>query len=245
MNISIIGNDGILYPTGIPQLVIVNVIFDDGKKTTIPYPAGKTIQELFADLAAAGNIPNCLAPMVPIDGGLVDTPTPAIPKILPDNSCFEPEDIVECLVKGEDNIARQVKSVFQIGKKFRLMEIIPSGKKIFYHIIDDSAMQPERIPVEEETFKASFKIFQKGKLEKIRKPNHIMEAIRVCPACSKNFLLTQKERSGDYLGKCGCGVIYKCSFIDVPNDFKGYEHVPNGDNGTKRILPEAVEVVDG
>ena len=52
MQIQLCEDDGDFHEGGVPQLVVLVVTYDDGKKKRIPYPAEKSIAALYQDLRA-------------------------------------------------------------------------------------------------------------------------------------------------------------------------------------------------
>ncbi len=179
MNVQISSND---FKIPGPELVIVKF---NGKD--IPYPADRTIAQLFEDLKAGGVQPDGKSGIV----ARQDSPPANSIK----NTTIEKRDLVTCL---EDSIPSDgnPQELFK-GRVYMVLDVIEGGK--FFEIIDQNSETKRRILIPSE----KVWLFQKsGPME--QKVQNV-ERLAPCRNCSEE---TVYIKAGDeFIGECSFGHI--------------------------------------
>ena len=205
MQISIGQDDGLLHDDGIPQLVVLTVKTDDGKVFVFPYPAGKTIAELYEDINRKIKTTMLLSPVVDIHSPLLDQEKPAVIPTLR-SAAIEVGDIVQCvnlLDRGPHS-----NDDLKVGEKYRVLEVVWQGGGLHhYEVISDTA------PIKIRTMVFPGEVVLAKKAPLIKNPKAMVYEERCkCPACGEESSLTNRSilESGEifYEGKCRkCGCV--------------------------------------
>jgi hypothetical protein len=166
------------FNNGIPTLVVLLL---DGKKR-IPYPADRTIQDLYRDVAK----------LKPSEGRILEAPVQDVSV----STDIEREDIVVCTkVTPRDPGTNQ--DIIQ-GNEYRVIEVIRQNKIITgYEVIDDDADFRIRIPVTPD----EIKLVRKAPPKKPRNQN--FEVTQSCGCGALNVLELNGNRYETECIKCG------------------------------------------
>lgn len=161
MRIELCEDNGTLSAEGKPTLVILVITRDDGKQIRVPYQANKKISDLYVDarnLAIKQDIAT-IESIVQDPAKDVQGLFTAIVKDVVDTkfaNTIQREDIVTC-VRQEKDIDGNVNEEIEVGKQYRVIEIVKkAGKVIYYEVLDDAKGDRIRIqilPSEVELFK--------------------------------------------------------------------------------------------
>lgn len=226
MQITLCEDDGIFHD-GVPQIVIVVVQFDDGKKKRLPYPADKTLSALYQDLQAIAPQVAELPQDIIIANGQDDTkilemspkpiyqykervPGDLAAKLIDKSNIIEKEDFVT-LIRIDEGRDKEHSFLLMVGQELRVLSVIstmvtlPGHDDITkvvqgYDVVDDKAARPERTRV----FPHEVALSRKRTAPIIPK-NSKIEEILPCPGCnSPNSLALEGT---DFKGTCAsCGL---------------------------------------
>lgn len=208
MKITLCEDDG-MFHGGIPTLVVLVVVFDDGKQKRIPYPADRTISALYQDLQS-------IAPQVAespqavfISGMDFEQSTEAIKKLsnfipqtpmakdrpgihqpsIDKSNVIEKEDIVT-LVKLDEGRNKDATCLLVVGQEYRVISVaadrvtLPGNDFIStvvrgYDVVDDKADRQERTRV----YPNEVSLARKRTAPVIAKVSAVEEILN-CTACS-------------------------------------------------------------
>lgn len=197
--------DNSLFHNGVPTLVVLVVKFDDGNQKRIPYPAGKTISELYQDLASiAPKVSNDAPVFIPgmdleqsaeFVNKFSSKPLPVTiqalePKPLIDKSnTIEKEDIVT-LTMLDPGRNKDATCNLIVGQELRVISVVSTGvtlpgsdeiTKIVqgYDVVNDKGDRLERTRV----FPQEVALLRKRTSPVIAKNNVVSEILN-CPSCN-------------------------------------------------------------
>lgn len=206
MRIELCEDNGVLNG-GKPTLVIVLI---DGKQR-IPYPADKTIQQLYEDV---GKIPlvlnnEIIQPLNLYPGGLDYSrgePKEPFegkelkPGVVHQNPwSIEREDIVRCIKAYE----REGNNDLKVGDQYRVIDIKKyNGRVEYYEVLDDNAPAKYRIKVAPE----EIELLRKAP-PKEPKNNNYKDIIKRCSCGTENALVLIGDRYEGLCTKCQCSLI--------------------------------------
>lgn len=214
MKIEIGEDNGFLFG-GVPSLVVVSVLFDDGRCVRFPYPADKPINALYDDLKKV--TPKDI-PALPIDkivatARFIEAAKNLMPDVVHETSKsngIETGDFVSC-VKVEDR-GQGATVDLHIGGEYRVLKVnakdVDTGDQVHhivdgYDVIDDKAPVPVRMFV----FAHEVVFVRKGN-PKTKKGPMLFEEITDCPSCGDKVAAVVID--GELRGKCDkCGEFTK------------------------------------
>jgi hypothetical protein len=242
MQIQLCEDDGEFFG-GIPQLVVLVVEFDDGKKKRIPYQADKTIAALYQDLRSiAPQVTSTFAqdassialdvldePKLPLAVQQADkshlnankAPSTSSPE--DKSNVIEKEDIVTLILLHErETTFSGMKCPLIVGMDYRVLEIFGPRVPINgvlkqmvngYDVIDDGAATPERMRV----FPDEVRLKSKRVLQGVEKVSTVEEVLP-CPACQVNnsLALVGEEFKGS-CSACKAEIIIARVITDCQN----------------------------
>lgn len=138
MKIELTDSNGCIQPDGIPTLVILLI---DGMRR-IPYPADRTIQQLYYDVQKLNK--DATGPHG--QGSVGEVAPQQLPPPLQDLNTIQREDIVKCVkMRPRDPGSNQD---LKVGDEYRVVEIISKNKIVEgYELIDDNSDFRMRITV--------------------------------------------------------------------------------------------------
>lgn len=176
--------DGLLYPDGLPRLVIVT-----SGATRIPYPADRTISQLYADIARLGTPMVVSSSIQTTEASVSFTSTSSNPDLI------EKGDTVTFTgspIDGED---------LTTGTDCHILDLIKqNGVLVGYEIINDAAATPRRISVLASDVILVRKYVPPTKVEGLK------EQVFTC-ACGEQGVAVKGD--GVYTGVCShCGKSY-------------------------------------
>lgn len=208
MQITLCEDDGIFFG-GIPKNVVIVVKFDDGKTKRLPYPADKSISNLYEDLAAISTSasvgPLASSEMVIMDDEPIKAheassrPTnankghssevPALPFVNKSN-IIEKEDIVT-LVKLDEGRNKDASCDLVVGGEYRVIKVIAVGVTLpgkdsitqmvqGYDVVSDSSDRPERTRV----FPHEVQLLRKRNPPPVKDKGKVEEILK-CPTCQE------------------------------------------------------------
>lgn len=194
MKIELCEDNGFMSEDGKPTLVVLVVTRDDGKQVRIPYYADHTIQQLYEDVQKIGHVEISAH-------SIEENPAPVMSNrvdVLPlKGSTIERNDIIKC-VHLEKDLDGNPNPDLEIGKEYRVIDIVTNGKVVaYYEVIDDNANEKMRIPIFP-TECALVKKFTPGPPRR-----QVFEMTKMCDCGEVNSI----ELNGDrYVGQCEkCG----------------------------------------
>lgn len=220
MIIQLCEDDGFLHD-GKPELVVLMIKTDDGKTHRIPYPASRTIEELYIDARklSTDKLNSKPEPFTDAIKSLASSDQDGIPETSDDKPLYlapnpnantiEREDRVVCVKIKKDmdgnDIERDVPIV--VGNEYRVINIIRAkdGGILVYEVLDDESQNKIRIPCfPEEIFLA--RKFVPGPPRKM-----VFEEVVTCTRCNEQTAIRLNEQGTKYEGACAiCGQALSC-----------------------------------
>jgi len=200
MKIEICEDNGFMND-GKPTLVILLI---DGTRR-VPYPADKTIQQLYEDVAKMGNgplvkdnfndMPLDIHPL-PMTRWGVDHVAGAIKDY---NKIIQREDIVKCIKA----YGREGNNDLVVGNEYRVIDIEKVNGQVYsYEVIDDNAPIRYRISVAPE----EIELLRKAPIQP-PKNNSYRDIIKKCECGEQNALVLTGDKYVGKCSKCGCSLI--------------------------------------
>lgn len=201
MRIELCEDNGVLNG-GKPTLVIVLI---DGK-TRVPYPADKTIQQLYEDVYRMLPTIPFKQPEIP----QISTPTPIMNTSIGSIE-IEREDMVKCVKVIKREIGMDLNNTPKMGGIYRVLDIHKAGGEVIgYDVLDDVANNKIRMPV----FKDEVALHQK--FVKPAPRIEVLSVTKLC-ACGEISAIPLNEEGSMYIGpcsKCSAQLVEKRSFIN-------------------------------
>lgn len=192
MRIELCEDNGSLSAEGKPTLVILVITKDDGKQIRVPYQANKKISDLYVDarkLAINKDIES-------IEQFVSQQKEHSSQVILDssNNKEIQREDIVTC-IRQEKDIDGNVNDEIEIGKQYRVIDIIKkAGKILYYEVLDDAKGDRIRVPILPSEVELTKKFVRTNPPRK-----EVFEITKKC-TCGEIVVLTLNENI--YEGTC-------------------------------------------
>ena len=223
MEITLKEDNGLFFD-GVPTLVVVDVVLNDGRRVKFPYEAGRTISDLYLDLSclkvpekvaaevmARTDPPTFkLAHSVEVPDVVHQVPQP-VSRETPDPNKIEKGDIVRCifLENRNDHAGNPATIDLAVGGMYRVTKVVQGG----FMVLDDHA------PMKFNLFLARHEVELAKKGEPIEKKKLFLEEGVNCPKC--NTLVYCGLHNGFYIGKCECGQGINVSRKDFKDGQRG------------------------